>query len=193
MRKLALALLAFFVGWIPLAGATDLGRPLILVAKPELHDKMYGATVLIVTPLSGGQHAGFIINRPTGTTLGELFPQHGPSQKVPDPVFLGGPIQTRAIFALVQRPDSPGGNSFEMMPGLFAAFDAAIVDRIIETDPMHARFVAGLVAWQAGELGQEIKQGAWYVLEPDGALLMRNPDGLWEDLVRRCARINGTI
>jgi putative transcriptional regulator len=80
-----------------------------------------------------------------------------------------------------------------MMPGLFAAFDAAVVDRIIESEPTRARFVAGLVAWRAGELRDEIKQGAWYVLEPDAALLMRNPDGLWEDLVRRSARISNTI
>jgi putative transcriptional regulator len=193
MRNLAFTVLAFCLGWMPIAGATDLDRPRILVAKPELHGQIYGSTVLVVTPLGGDQHAGFIVNRPTGVTLGNMFPEHGPSQKVPDPVYLGGPIQPQAIFALVQRPDSPGGNSFEMMPGLFAAFDAAVVDRIIESEPTRARFVAGLVAWRAGELRDEIKQGAWYVLEPDAALLMRNPDGLWEDLVRRSARISNTI
>lgn len=193
MRNVAFAVFAFCLGCMPIAGATDLDRPLILVAKPELHDRIYGSTVLVVTPLGGDQHAGFIVNRPTGVTLANMFPEHGPSQKVPDPVYLGGPIQTQAIFALVQRPDSPGGNSFEMIPGLFAAFDAAVVDRIIESEPTRARFLAGLVAWRAGELRDEIKQGAWYVLKPDAALLMRNPDGLWEDLVRRSAHISNTI
>jgi putative AlgH/UPF0301 family transcriptional regulator len=46
------------------------------------------------------------------------------------------------------------------------AFDAAVVDRVIETEPEHARFVAGLVAWQPGELRSEVeKKGAWYVVE----------------------------
>jgi putative transcriptional regulator len=178
---------------MPLAGATDLERPLILVAKPELHDPIYGSTVLIVAPLGGDQHAGFIVNRPTRLTLGKVFPQDGPSQKIPDPVYLGGPVQPQVIFALVQRADNPGGHSFEMMPGLYAAFDAAVVDRIIESDATHARFMAGLVAWQAGELRDEIKQGAWYVLEPDAALVMRKSDGLWEELVRRSLRIKNTI
>ena len=194
MRNVATAaVLALCLGWTPLAGATDLDRPLILVAKPELRDAVFGSTVLVVSPIGGGQHAGFIVNRPTRVKLGSLFPEHGPSQKIVDPVYLGGPVQTQVLFALVQRADNPGGNSFEMMPGLYAAFDGAVVDRIIESDASHARFVAGLVAWGAGELRDEIKQGAWYVLEADAALLMRSPDGLWEELVRRSLRLRNTI
>jgi len=193
MRNLALALLALGLGWMPLAAAADLDRPLILVAKPELQDQLYGSSVLVVTPVGGGQHAGFIVNRPTRITLGSLFPEHGPSQKIVDPVYLGGPIQSQVLFALVERRDNPGGTSFEMMPGLFAAFDADVVDRIIESNPSRTRFVAGLVAWRDGELKDEIKRGVWYVLEPDAALFMRNPDGLWEELVRRSVRLGNTI
>lgn len=183
MRNAA-ALLALCLGWMPLAGAADLDQPLILVAKPELQDKLYSSTVLVVTPIGGGQHAGFIVNRPTGATLGK---------KVNDPIYLGGPINSDVIFALVQRPDNPGGNSFQMMPGLYAAADGEVVDRLIETGPAGARFVAGLVAWREGELKDEIKQGAWYVLEPDAAVLMRKTDGLWEELMRRAVRIENTI
>jgi putative transcriptional regulator len=194
MRKSSLALVfAVLLGGSALAGAADLSEPVILVAKPELHDALYGSTILVVTPLGGDQHLGFIVNRPTGVTLGKLFPEHAASQKVIDPVYIGGPYETQAIFALVQRRDSLGGNSFEVLPGLFAAFDAAVVDRIIESEPEHARFVAGIVAWQPGELRSEVEQGAWYVLEPDAALAMRKPDGLWEELVSRSQKMDKTI
>ena len=66
MRRLAYVLLALTLGWMPRAGAADLGQPLILVAKPELQDKLYGSSVLVVTPVGGGQHAGFIVNRQIG-------------------------------------------------------------------------------------------------------------------------------
>jgi putative transcriptional regulator len=147
----------------------------------------------VVTPLGDDQHVGFIVNRPTGVTLGRLFPEHAAAQKVIDPVYLGGPYESQAIFALVQRPDGLGAKSFEVLPGLFAAFDAAVVDRIIESEPEHTRFVAGLVAWQTGELRSEVEQGAWYVLEPDAALAMRKPQGLWEELVSRSQRMDKTI
>jgi putative transcriptional regulator len=163
------------------------------VAKPELRDQLFGATVLVVAPIGGDQHVGFIVNRPTKTTLGDLFPEHGPSQKVVDPVYLGGPLNSGLIFALVQRLTNPGGNSFQIMPGLYAAFEAEVIDRIIETEPERARFVAGLVAWQSGELHSEIELGAWHVVDPEPSEVMRRSDGLWEELVNRTKRVRNTI
>lgn len=163
------------IAWASPARAADLGEPIILVAKRQLHDKLYGSTILIARPIGAGRHVGFIVNRPTGWAL----------DKVAEPVYLGGPIQPARIFALVQRKTTPGGNSFELAPGLYAAYEAEVVDRIIASEARRARFMAGLVAWRAGELKSEIDAGAWYVLEPDAALVMRKPEGMWEELVRR--------
>lgn len=192
MKSLA-AVFALLLGMSGLANAEDVSEPLILVAKPELRDQLYGSTILVVTPLGGDQHVGFIVNRPSTTSLGTVFPGHGPSQKIIDPVYLGGPTGTQLIFAMVQRPDSPGGKSLPVMPGLYIAFDAETVDRIIESEADHARFMAGLVAWKPGELQAEIDAGAWYVLEADAELVMRKPEGLWEELVRRSQREANTI
>ena len=184
-RTLLFAVL-LFLGCHAEVNAADLSKAAILVARPELQDELYRSTILVVTPLGEDRHVGFIVNRPTPITLGKAFPEDGPSQKVVDPVYLGGPYQSQAIFALVQRPDSPGGVSLELMPGLFVAVDGETVDRIIRSEPEHARFVAGMVAWDAGELRDEVERGAWYVLEPDAALALRKPTtGLWEELVRR--------
>jgi putative transcriptional regulator len=194
MSKRSLAFVfALLLGASGLLRAEDVSEPIILVAKPELRDKLYGSSILVVTPLGGDQHVGFIVNRPTSTSLATVFPEHGPSQKVVDPVYLGGPVGSQLIFAMVRRPDSPGANSLPVMPGLFVAFDAAVVDRIIESESDHARFMAGLVAWQPGELRAEIEAGAWYVLAPDPALVMQKPEGLWEELVRRSQRAANTI
>jgi putative transcriptional regulator len=184
-RTLLFAVL-LFLGYHTEVNAADLSKAAILVAKPELQDELYRSTILVVAPLGEDRHVGFIVNRPTPITLGKAFPEDGPSQKVVDPVYIGGPYQSQAIFALVQRPDSPGGVSLELMPGLFVAVDGETVDRIIRSEPEHARFVAGMVAWDAGELRDEVERGAWYVLEPDAALALRKPTtGLWEELVRR--------
>ena len=75
--------------------------------KPELVDQLYGSTILVVTPVGGDQHVGFIVNRPTNVTLGQLFPEDGPSRKVVDPVYLGGPLSSQVIFALVERKQTP--------------------------------------------------------------------------------------
>jgi len=179
------AFFALLLAWMPLSAAPELSRSLTLVAKPELHDPLYGKAVLVVAPFGNDQHVGFIVNRPTDLTLGKIFPEHGPSQKVLDPVFLGGPIDASAIFALVPRADSPGGKSVQIMPGLFAVIDAPTVDRIIEANPKEARFVAGLVVWRPGELRREVELGAWHLMDSDPALATREPEGLWEELIQR--------
>src|SRR4029079_7333339 len=140
--------------------------------------------IIVARPIGQDQHIGFILNRPTQMTLGQLFTQHAPSRKVPDPVFLGGPISSESIFALVQTSKNPGGRSVKLSDNLFAVIDGKLVDDVIEKDPQHARFVAGLVAWRSGELSEEVKRGAWYVLDADSAVVLRKPDGLWEELVR---------
>jgi putative transcriptional regulator len=174
------------------AAAADIDAPVILVAKRQLQDKLYGATILVARPIGQDQHIGFIVNRPSRVTLGELFPQHGPSQKVPDPVFVGGPINQESIFALVKTNKNPGGRSVKFSDDLFAVIDGKLVDDVIEKDASHARFVAGLVAWRSGELNEEINRGAWYVLPADPGLVLRKPEGLWEELVRNAElRANG--
>ena len=182
LRTLFFAVLAMTAA---AAHAVDLSKSMILVAKPELVDQLYRSSILVVTPVGGDQHAGFIVNRPTDVTLGQLVPEDGPSQKVVDPVYLGGPLSAQVIFALVERKQSPGGQSVELMPGLYAAVDEETVERLIRTESDQARFVAGLVVWQPGELRAEIERGAWYVLPPDARLAVQKPSqGLWEELVR---------
>ena len=178
---------AALVGWAtPALPADDSAESVILVAKRQLQDPFYRATVVLTRPMGGDQHIGVILNRPTKLTLGQLFPEHKPSHLVRDPVYVGGPMSTSVIFAIVQRHDSPGGKSLQLMPEVFMVFEGSTVDQIIEKQPAQARFVAGLVAWQPGELRDEIKRGAWYVQSPDLALVLRKPtEGMWEELVRR--------
>lgn len=172
--------------------AADVDAPMILVAKRQLQDKLYGASILVARPIGADQHIGFILNRPTRVTLSDLFPAHAPSKRVVDPVFLGGPISSESIFALVQTTKNPGGRSVKLFDNVFAVIDGKLVDDVIENDPTHARFVAGLVAWRTGELTEEIRRGAWHVLSADARLVLRKPEGLWEELVRRAElRANG--
>ncbi|HEV3010947.1 MAG TPA: YqgE/AlgH family protein, partial [Burkholderiales bacterium] len=136
----AIAIVA--IAWASPARPADDSEPIILVAKRQLQDKLYGSTILIVRPIGADRHVGFIINKPTQMTLGKLFPTHEPSRKVADPVFLGGPVSPEVIFALVHGKDSPGGRSIRILDDLYLAIDSEVVDRVIEKQPAQARFFA---------------------------------------------------
>lgn len=186
-------IVAVLLSWSALLNASDPSHSHILVATPELRDNIYGSTILIVKAIGGDQHVGFIVNRPVGVSLAKLFPEHGPSQTITDSVYFGGPVGADAIFAFVRRSDSPPGKSVELLPGLYLVIDGPGVDRVIESEADHARFVAGLVVWRAGELAEEVRAGAWYVLEAHADVAMRSPEGLWEELVQRLRSARSAI
>ena len=192
MKAFLLAAVALLVAH-PVAAADYSDESVILVAKRQLRDKLYGATILVARPIGNDQHIGFIVNRPSKVTLGQLFPKHAPSQKVPDPVYVGGPLSAESIFALVQTRKHPGGRSVEIMPGMYAVIDGKLVDDVIERESEKARFVAGLVGWRAGELRDEVRRGAWFVLDADPKLVLRKPEGLWEELVRHAEQRANSI
>ena len=146
--KSILASLAAAVLCLPLpAAAADISEPVILVAKRQLQDRFYGATILVARPLGGEQHIGFIVNRPTKVTLGQLFPQHAPSQKS-RARLRRRPIKP-AIFALVRTSKTPAVAASSCST-TYSPDRRNIVDNVIEKDASKARFVAGLVAWRTG-------------------------------------------
>jgi putative transcriptional regulator len=170
------------------ARAADPNGALMLVATPEFSDPIYGAAVLVAWPIGDGKFLGFIINKPTTVSVAEAFPEHAASQKVKDPIFLGGPDGVNAVFALVQSTSSPGRGSMQLSRDLFIVLAGETVDQVIEHAPEHARFLVGSVLWQSGELESEIEHGAWYVEPPDTGLMMRKETGnLWVELVQRLA------
>ena len=49
-----------------------------------------------------------------------------------------------------------------------------------------ARYFAGFVGWQSGELAADLGKGWWYAAEPDKSTVFdRRPEELWETLVKR--------
>jgi len=186
LRACFLLAVAAFAGTVPACAMEPADEPVMLVAKPALRDRLYGATILIAKPLRNGQHIGFIVNRPTPVKLGTLFPDHGPSQKVVEPIYLGGPVNIETVFALVQRKGHPDARSMQLTPDLYLVVDRDLVDRVIEAEADRARFYAGVVLWAPGELNAEIAKGFWYVDDADVSLVLRKSTaGMWEELVKR--------
>ena len=184
----ACAILA--IAWAaPTRAADPDDDSIILVAKRQLQDRLYGSTIVLSRPIGADRHVGFIINKPTQVSLAKLFPGHEPSKKVVDPVFLGGPVSPEVIFALVQGKQSPGGRSIKILDDLYLAIDSDVVDSVIEKQSTQARFFAGMVLWRPGELNEELKRGLWYVLDAKSDLALRkSTEGMWEELVGRSER-----
>ncbi|MEA3193401.1 MAG: putative transcriptional regulator [Betaproteobacteria bacterium] len=170
--KKALLVLAFLLPCA--AAAQDLDRTMMLVATPDL-DGAYRHTALIVMPVGEERHLGFILNRAS------------PVRIATSPLYFGGPQMPQAVFAMVRK--DPGKPSLHLFGDVYVTGDEASVERIAGESGA-ARFFAGFVGWESGELADEIAAGYWYVAEPDAAQVFSKEPGenLWSDLVRRMGR-----
>lgn len=189
MIRLARALLALtaFALAAPVLAEDD---AVILVAQPRFRDQEWKQTVLIAAPGPNGGHVGVILNRPTPRHLTNLFPEHEPSKKVTDPVYIGGPFARTALVALVHADRSPGSGSVLLMKDLYMSFQAKTIDHVIETTPNDARYFVGYVLWRPGELRSEIDDGLWSVLNADLDMVFRkDTEGLWEELLLSSRRL----
>jgi putative transcriptional regulator len=176
-------LFVMFAGIAGAARAVDLSHAVMLVASERLTGSIYEQTVILAAPLPQGGHVGFVVNRPTSVKLETLFPEQASTRNVVDPVYAGGPMLSRGVFAVTRKAPDNGDDFLPLMPGLVAVIDGATVDRIIETRPNDARYFVGLMIWSPDELVQEIEQGAWEVrpADVDTALPASSP-GLWKSL-----------
>src|SRR6266571_4685776 len=191
LRALAASSAVFFLAS---ATAAPTGDTVLLVAKRQFEDPIYGSTIVLAKPVGGGGHVGFIVNRPTKMSLAELFPAHEASKKVADPLFLGGTVDMNLVFALVETHGSRKDGTIPIAPDLFLAYETKAGDRIIESESDHARFFLGLVVWRPGHLFDELDRGLWYVDQPEAKLVLRRKtDGLWEELLLRLEARANTI
>ena len=166
----------------PNAAQADEGKPILLVASPAMQG-FYSQAMVLVIPKKGA-HVGFIINRASHTTLGSAFPNEPRSAKLADPIYFGGPEAMKSMYAVVRR--DPGEGSRRLFGEVFVTVSAKTVDRIIEQRPHEARYFAGFVAWDEGELSNEIEGGQWLMAEPDEAILFRkDTEAMWRELVER--------
>ena len=156
---------------------------MILVASSTLDGSPFERTVLLATPLAGGGHIGFIINKPTGVKLEALFPDDTATHAVEDSAYLGGPALASVMFAVTsnapERPDA----AIPLMPGLFAVVEKDAIDHIIRNTPNEARYFLGVMVWKPGDLADQVGGNVWEVRPANADMVLRaKSPGLWDSL-----------
>ncbi|MGF1596594.1 MAG: YqgE/AlgH family protein [Acidimicrobiales bacterium] len=154
----------------------------ILVARPELSDPNFDATLTLVLEHSDEGALGVVLNRPTPLTMADAFPDWQEMTARPDVVFAGGPVDRDALIALGRSGTDDGALvlgahsvDLDQQPTLVAAEGIEAV-----------RVFAGYAGWAAGQLEGEIANHGWWVV--DGTiddLFTDDPTRLWARVLQR--------
>lgn len=163
----------------------------LLVATPLLTEDTFRRTVVQLLQHDTEDGAlGVVLNRPSHTPLSEVLPGWALLAPEPVTVFFGGPVQPSAAICLGRLqtavpPMVEEDPSYVQVPG--APWLGTIdLDREAAEPVEEVRVFAGYAGWSAGQLEEEVEEGAWWVCDAlPGDCFAPDPAHLWRDVLRR--------
>jgi len=154
----------------------------LLIASPELSDPNFFRTVVLIIKHDEEGAFGLVVNRPTSTSLKEVWSQVSQAPCERDAfLFLGGPVQGPLM---AMHTNSLVGAA-EVLPGVFFSPDPQELDQLVAESEGLARFYVGYAGWGAGQLEKELRESAWVTMPAEPEHVVQAGKDLWEQLTRR--------
>jgi putative transcriptional regulator len=168
-----------------------------LISEAELRDPNFQFTVVIMVNHDDSGALGLVVNRPSNSTLGDVFPdqfaEHSASHI---PLFVGGPVQQEYIFLIQQglSENLRSNGAIRIRGNIYFEPDVRpVLDFIHERwDDLpydhrpNLRFFAGYSGWAPGQLEQELDAKAWVTHPASGDIIFTsNPAEGWRNALRK--------
>ena len=165
----------------------DLAVGKLLVTPRDAPDPSFAESVILLVQYDHESAVGLMINRRTTIALSRALHNLKGAGQRSDPVYIGGPVETGTAMALFRsnaKPDS-GARVLEkiyLIPSQ-PALESALAGGKNADD---LRVYMGYCGWGPGQLDNEMRVGAWYILEGNAGLVFDpNPDTMWSRLIAR--------
>tara|TARA_R100000027_G_scaffold49762_1_gene38280 strand:- start:390 stop:980 length:591 start_codon:yes stop_codon:yes gene_type:complete len=152
----------------------------LLVAHPSLQDPHFEKTVILVPMHSDDAGAlGVILNRPTGQTLGQKYPEQAFDKLANINIYEGGPVDHSQLILTAWKWDA-NENSHKMFFGISSEH---ALDLIESGEDVTVRAYLGYAGWSAGQLEAELEAHAW-ITKPIVTEVLDQEAGisLWDQL-----------
>jgi putative transcriptional regulator len=154
-----------------------------LVATRGLRDPNFSQTVVFLIDSGSTGAFGVIIDRPTGHTMAELWPEI--SGLAAHSVYFGGPVFPHHLLFLFRSDSAPEGTR-RVLRGVYLGSDELVLKRVLAEGEDEFRVYAGHAGWAPGQLENEIARGDWYILPAERAFIFHpQPSEVWRELVQR--------
>lgn len=157
---------------------------MLLIADPFLQDPNFLRSVVLVCEHQETGSFGFVLNRPSDTTLDELMER---ASGIPLPVYYGGPVQPETLHFLHQYPNEIQGSQ-KIEEGIYwgGDFETALdLLRSGEIDANRIRFFIGYSGWGEGQLEGELTEKSWITSKANRKLVFFQPsDLIWQEALK---------
>ena len=148
----------------------------LLIASPSMPDYFHSTVILVVEHSDQGAF-GLVLNRPSGTSVGDASPELAELIGDEHLIHVGGPVQPNAVTAVGDHSDPAAATKLIVgSVGMVDLDDPPALNRL--------RVYVGYAGWAAGQLDGELEQESWIVEDayPDDPF--RDGD-LWSEVLAR--------
>ena len=152
----------------------------LIVATPLIATPPFARSVVLVLEHDEAGAVGLILNSSTGLSVAEHVPELGSLVNPPAEVFLGGPVTPEIAVILGRSPTA----EFLQPSGVHSV---GVVDGDdLPPDVSDLRVFAGYSGWDAGQLDDEVEEGAWWVIDASrGDIFAVEAEHMWERTVEK--------
>ena len=164
----------------------DLGIGKLLVANRGLGDPRFAGTVILLVRYDEHGVLGLVLNRRTNVPLSQVLDLKAAKDRS-DPVYIGGPMEPSAAFALFQS-SAKIGKAENIFRGVYLISDKGLFEKTISArpDPNVFHVYLGYAGWTQDQLRAEVQLGAWFVFPADTATIFNSdPDSLWLQMIQK--------
>jgi putative transcriptional regulator len=155
----------------------------LLLDSGQLRGSFFQRTVVLICQHDAEGAFGLVLNRSSGTNVGDAIIADLPETLKACPLYLGGPVQPSALSFLLTDSFIQDAN---VMPNLSLGHS---LDNLMEmggsfSPTQQIRMFAGYAGWSAGQLEEEMKRKAWLTHTASLELVFNSqPEQLWQTIL----------
>jgi putative transcriptional regulator len=165
----------------------NLGIGKLLVASRNLGDPLFAKTVILLVRYDAQGVLGLVLNHRTQVPLSRVLENLKAAKDRSDPVYLGGPVEMPAVFALFKSPARIEGAE-HVFDSVYLIAAKSLFEQTISTrpDPDVFHVYLGYAGWTQEQLQKEVEVGAWFIFPAEASTVFNvDPDSLWPEMIRK--------
>jgi putative transcriptional regulator len=172
-------------GTVAMAESDKFLKGQLLLDSGQLRGSFFQRTVVLICQHDAEGAFGLVLNRASGSNVGEMIVADLPDSLKSTPLYLGGPVQPSALSFLHSDSFIPDAN---VIPNLSLGHS---LDSLVEMGESFSatrkmKIFAGYAGWSPGQLEDEMKRKAWLSHPASLPLVFETePQQLWQNILRQ--------
>lgn len=173
----------------------DLAAGKLLVSSRGLGDPAFAESVVLLVQYDQHGAVGLMVNRRTQEPISHILKDVDTAKRGSDPVYIGGPVELDAVFALLKSPKKPD-EATPVVGEVYLVSAKSPLEKALArgSSDGDVRVYLGYCGWEGGQLENEVRLGGWWIFNAStGVVFDPHPDSVWSRLIGRTETVIAAV